>query len=46
MVENENAFSYMDAALEYIERHGKRIALYSDTQTVFRNPVAAQGATP
>ncbi|MFY9350401.1 MAG: ISNCY family transposase [Sphingobium sp.] len=41
MVESENTFAYMDATREYIERHGKPIALYSDKYSVFRNPVAS-----
>jgi transposase InsO family protein len=40
MVESENTFAYMDATREYIERHGKPVALYSDKHSVFRNPVA------
>ena len=40
MVETENTFAYMDATREYIERHGKPVALYSDKHSVFRNPVA------
>ncbi len=31
----------MDATREYIERHGKPVALYSDKHSVFRNPVAS-----
>lgn len=41
MVESENTFAYMDATREYIERHGKPVALYSDKHSVFRNPVAS-----
>lgn len=37
MVETENTFSYMDATREYIERHGKPIAFYSDKHSVFRS---------
>lgn len=37
MVESENAFAYMDATREYIERHGKPVAFYSDKHSVFRN---------
>ncbi len=37
MVETENTFAYMDATREYIERHGKPVALYSDKHSVFRN---------
>ncbi|KKC23815.1 ISNCY family transposase [Sphingomonas sp. SRS2] len=40
MVESESTFAYMDATREYIERHGKPVALYSDKHSVFRNPVA------
>ncbi len=32
MVETENTFGYMDATREYIERHGKPVAFYSDKQ--------------
>jgi hypothetical protein len=41
MVESESTFAYMDATCEYIERHGKPVALYSDKHTVFRNPKAS-----
>ncbi|WP_241233996.1 ISNCY family transposase, partial [Sphingomonas koreensis] len=37
MGESENAFAYMDATREYIERHGKPVAFYSDKHSVFRN---------
>ncbi|TXI10962.1 MAG: ISNCY family transposase [Novosphingobium sp.] len=37
MVESESAFSYMDATREYIERHGKPVAFYSDKHSAFRN---------
>ena len=37
MVESESAFAYMDATREYIERHGKPVAFYSDKHGVFRN---------
>lgn len=37
MVESESAFAYMDATREYIERHGKPVAFYSDKHSVFRN---------
>src|SRR5690242_16908371 len=37
MVESENTFAYMQATREYIERHGKRVAFYSDKHSVFRN---------
>ena len=40
MVESESTFSYMEATREYIERHGKPVAFYSDKHTVFRNPRA------
>lgn len=40
MVESESTFSYMEATREYIERHGKPVAFYSDKHTVFRNPKA------
>lgn len=36
MVESENTFAYMDATREYIERHGKPVAFYSDKHSVFR----------
>lgn len=38
MVESESTFAYMEATREYIERHGKPVAFYSDKHTVFRNP--------
>ncbi len=41
MVETENTFGYMDATREYIERHGKPVAFYSDKHSVFRNPNAS-----
>ena len=37
MVETENTFGYMEATREYIERHGKPVAFYSDKHSVFRN---------
>lgn len=37
MVESENTFAYMEATREYIERHGKPVAFYSDKHGVFRN---------
>ncbi|MBC2653806.1 ISNCY family transposase, partial [Novosphingobium aerophilum] len=37
MVESESAFAYMEATREYIERHGKPVAFYSDKHSVFRN---------
>jgi transposase len=44
MVETENTFGYMDATREYIERHGKPVAFYSDKHSVFRNPNASAAA--
>ena len=41
MVESESTFPYMDATREYIERHGKPVALYSDKHSVFRNNTAS-----
>ena len=41
MVESESTFAYMDATREYIERHGKPVAFYSDKHSVFRNNVAS-----
>lgn len=41
MVESENTFAYMDATREYIERHGKPVAFYSDKHTVFRSANAS-----
>ena len=35
MVETKNTFGYMDATREYIERHGKPVAFYSDKHSVF-----------
>ncbi|WP_176592847.1 ISNCY family transposase [Sphingobium sp. EM0848] len=40
MVESESTFSYMEATREYIERHGKPVAFYSDKHSVFRNAKA------
>ena len=40
MVESESTFSYMVATREYIERHGKPVAFYSDKHSVFRNAKA------
>lgn len=37
MAVSENTFAYMDAMTEYIEHHGKPVALYSDKHGVFRN---------
>ena len=37
MVESESTFAYMEATREYIERHGKPVAFYSDKHSVFRN---------
>jgi transposase len=41
MVESENTFAYMEATREYIERHGKPVAFYSDKHSVFRNANAS-----
>lgn len=41
MVESENTFAYMQATREYIERHGKPVAFYSDKHSVFRNTNAS-----
>ena len=41
MVESENTFAYMEATAEYIERHGKPVAFYSDKHSVFRNANAS-----
>lgn len=41
MVESESTFAYMDATCEYIERHGKPVAFYSDKHSVFRNNTAS-----
>lgn len=38
LVESESAFSYFAATREYIERHGKPVAFYSDKHTIFRVP--------
>ena len=49
MVESESTFAYMDATREYIERHGKPVAFYSDKHGVFRNNTASangDGASP
>jgi len=39
---SENAFSYFQATRDYIERHGKPVAFYSDRHSIFR--VARTGA--
>lgn len=41
MVESESTFAYMEATREYIERHGKPVAFYSDKHSVFRNANAS-----
>lgn len=41
MVESETTFAYMEATCEYIERHGKPVAFYSDKHSVFRNNTAS-----
>ncbi len=41
MVESESTFAYMEATREYIERHGKPVAFYSDKHSVFRNNTAS-----
>src|SRR5262249_40392837 len=41
MVECESTFAYMEATREYIERHGKPVAFYSDQHSVFRNSRAS-----
>jgi hypothetical protein len=41
MVESESTFAYMEATREYIDRHGKPVAFYSDKHTVFRNAQAS-----
>jgi hypothetical protein len=35
-VESESAFSYFAATREYLERHGKPVAFYSDKHSIFR----------
>jgi transposase len=43
-VESESTFAYFVAAREYLERHGKPVAFYSDKASVFRvNHKDAQG---
>jgi len=44
-VESESAFAYFAATREYLERHGKPVAFYSDKASVFRvnNPQATGG---
>jgi hypothetical protein len=42
-VETESTFSYLTAAREYVERHGKPVAFYTDKHGVFR--VNREGAT-
>jgi hypothetical protein len=34
-VEGESTFDYMNATKDYIRRHGKPVAFYSDKHTVF-----------
>ena len=41
MVESESTFAYMNATCEYIDRHGKPVAFYSDKHSVFRNNTAS-----
>jgi transposase len=41
MVESESTFAYMDATRDYIARHGKPVAFYSDKHSVFRNNTAS-----
>lgn len=41
MVESESTFAYMEATHEYIVRHGKPVAFYSDQHSVFRNNKAS-----
>lgn len=41
MVESESTFAYMEATQEYIGRHGKPVAFYSDKHSVFRNNTAS-----
>jgi len=40
MAESESTFAYMEATRDYIERHGKPVAFYSDKHSVFRNAKA------
>jgi hypothetical protein len=40
MVENESTFAYMEATREYIGRHGKPVAFYSDKHSVFIQQLA------
>ena len=48
-VECESAFAYFAATTEYIERHGKPVAFYSDKHSIFRitkkDAVAGSGMT-
>ena len=41
-VQSESAFSYFAATTEYLERHGKPVAFYSDKHSIFR--VTRKGA--
>jgi len=41
-VQSESTFSYFDATIEYLQKHGKPVAFYSDKHGVFR--VNAKGA--
>lgn len=47
--QSESAFSYFSATSEYLERHGKPIAFYSDKHSIFRvtrkGAVAGDGMT-
>jgi hypothetical protein len=40
--DSENAFDYMMATRQYIDKHGKPVAFYSDKHAVFRVSVPAQ----
>jgi len=40
--QTESTFSYFEATLTYLERHGKPVAFYSDKYSVFRNTSASK----
>jgi len=44
-VESESTFSYLVATREYLDKHGRPIALYSDKHSVFRVSGSSQTST-
>jgi hypothetical protein len=45
-VESESTFSYLRAARDYLEAHGRPVAFYSDKHTVFRVAGASRDGGP